>query len=466
MELTDYLRILRKRWILVVGIVVAAVLAAGGATLAMTPQYKASTQVFVSTSTESASATDLSAGNTFISQRVKSYAQAVTTAAVLEPVIKTLNLPYTVAELAAKVSANAPLNTVILEISVTDPDATQAAAIANAVGTTLPTVVSDVEKADSAGSSPVKISTLQPATVPTAPDSPNRKLNLALGLLVGIALAVGTAVLLDVLDTKVRTTRDIESLTEVAVIGGVPKVDSSSERALALVTDPSGRLAESFRSMRTNLQFVTLDRPNSFAVTSAVPGEGKTTTSASLALAIAQSGSNVICVDADLRRPRVDEVFGIEGTVGLTDVLLGRAELDDVVQPWGETGRLTLLPAGQVPPNPSELLGSAQMRELVARLESQYDVVVFDSAPLLPVTDTAVLSTIVGGTIVVVAASQTTKSQVAGALRNLGSVGAHVLGIALTMLPTKGPDAYSYSQYGYYGAYTKGDAGASKPVAV
>ncbi|MDY7557701.1 CpsD/CapB family tyrosine-protein kinase [Cryobacterium sp. 10C3] len=171
---------------------------------------------------------------------------------------------------------------------------------------------------------------------------------------------------------------------------------------------------------------------------------------------MADAGGRVLLIDADLRRPKIADYMGVEGRVGLTDVLIGRAELSDVIQPWGE-GRLFVLPAGKIPPNPSELLGSARMADLIAQFNLTFDVVIFDSSPLLPVTDAAILAKNVGGAIIVVAAGRTHKNQLRGAIAALGSVGAPVSGLVLTMLPTKGPDAYGYGHYGYgYGyGYTQ-----------
>lgn len=453
MELKDYVRILRKQWLLIAGVTVVMVALAATYTALRTPQYTATSQLFVSTSTASNSASDLNAGNTFTSERVKSYAQTVKTSIVLEPVITSLGLPDTVGELASRITANAPLNTVLLEISVTDPNPQQAAAIVNAIGDTLPKVIGEVEKANADGTSPVKISTLQAAVVPSSPSSPNTKLNWALGLLVGLALGVGAAVLRSTLDNKVRTRDDLEALTNAPVIGGLPWDNAFNTTPLVMVAEPTGTTAEAFRSMRTNLQFVTVDRPHSIVVTSATPAEGKTTTTVNLAVSLSQSGLRVLCVDADLRRPRIAAILGLEGAVGLTDVLAGSYSVDDVIQTWGEDDELAVLPAGQVPPNPSELLGSHSMRDLIKQLENDYDVVLFDSAPLLPVADTAVLSRIVGGTALVVAAGQSAKNEVIGALKTLHAVDATVLGSILTKLPIKGPDAYSYNQYGYSSGY-------------
>ena len=183
-------------------------------------------------------------------------------------------------------------------------------------------------------------------------------------------------------------------------------------------------------------------------MTSSIESEGKSTTGANLAIALADAGSRVLFVDADLRRPKVADYMGLEGAVGLTDVLIGRAEIDDVIQPWG-AAELFVLPAGPVPPNPSELLGSTRMSQLISDLNDRFDVVIFDSPPLLPVTDAAILAKNVGGAIVVVAAGRAHKHQLKGALTALQNVGAPVSGLVLTMIPTKGPDARGYGRYGY-----------------
>jgi succinoglycan biosynthesis transport protein ExoP len=169
-----------------------------------------------------------------------------------------------------------------------------------------------------------------------------------------------------------------------------------------------------------------------------------------LAIALADSGAQVVIIDADLRRPKLASYMGLEGAVGLTDVLISKAELADALQPWGR-GNLVVLPAGTVPPNPSELLGSRAMASLIQTLEAEFDVVLIDLPPLLPVTDGALVSKLTRGALVVVAAGRTHKGELAGAIATLENVGANVAGVIMTMLPTKGPDAYGYGRYGYGG---------------
>jgi capsular exopolysaccharide synthesis family protein len=297
--------------------------------------------------------------------------------------------------------------------------------------------------------------------------SPKVPLNVILGLLIGLALGVGIAVLRETLDNRVHNEADIERISDAPIVGGIAYDSKAPSRPLIVHADPRSPRSESFRTLRTNLQFLDLEgRARTFVVTSSIQSEGKSTTVANLAITLENAGYRVIVIDADLRRPKLASYMGLEGAVGLTDVLIGRAELQDATQPWGK-GTLHVLPAGQIPPNPSELLGSRQMQRLIQTLEEQYEYILFDAPPLLPVTDAAILAKNASGAIVVVAAGRTLKNQVSGAVATLENVGAPVAGFVLTMMPTKGPDAYGYGRYGYasgYG-YSTNDESAEKQTA-
>jgi capsular exopolysaccharide synthesis family protein len=196
--------------------------------------------------------------------------------------------------------------------------------------------------------------------------------------------------------------------------------------------------------LRTNLQFIDIaNRPKSLVISSSIPTEGKSTIAINLAVSLADTGARVILVDADLRRPSIAEYLGIEGGVGLTTVLIGRAEVEDVVQPLGTTS-LDLLPAGQIPPNPSELLGSMAMADLLERLSASYDMVLLDSPPLLPVTDAVVLSNLAGGALVVVGADRIHRPQLQQSLESLETAGAHLFGIVMNKIARREAAAYAY----------------------
>ncbi|WP_395243860.1 polysaccharide biosynthesis tyrosine autokinase [Agromyces sp. MMS24-K17] len=450
MELNDYIRILRQNWIIILAAVLLGIAAGAAYSIAQTPLYNSTAKVFVSTSNGSTIG-ELQQGSTFTQQRVKTYADLATTPIVLLPVISDLQLDLTPEALASKVTAAALPDTTIIAIAVTDRDPALAAQIATGVSESLTKVVESVETTEVSeeAASPVRLTLVQHAAVPQTPFSPNVPLNLVLGGLVGLAVGIGIAVLRATLDTRIRSERDVELITDTPVIGGIVFDPKAPERPLIVHADPHSPRAESFRALRTNLQFLEPGRTErSFAFTSSIESEGKTTTAANLAIALADAGSRVLLVDADLRRPKVAAYVGIEGAVGLTDLLIGNAELQDVIQRWGRN-EMYILPAGRVPPNPSELLGSRKMSEVVAELDRVFDVVLFDAPPLLPVTDAALLSRAVGGAILVVAAGRAHRGQVKGAFDVLQNVDAPVSGVVLTMLPAKGPDAYAYGRYGY-----------------
>ncbi|MDM4763931.1 polysaccharide biosynthesis tyrosine autokinase [Galbitalea sp. SE-J8] len=452
MELRDYIQIIRRSWIVIVAVTLLGVVAAGVVSLVTTPIYSASTSVFFAIQTGGSTAGDLNSGVTYVQNQVKSFSQLATTDRVLQPVINDLKLPETTGQLASRVSATAPLDTVIIQISVDDPSAAQAATLANAIGQRLTEVVGELTQ-NGQTTSPVKASIVQTAKEPTSATSPNIRLNLALGLLVGLALGVGIAVLRRVLDVRVHGSRDVAEITDASILGGIIFDNEASERPLVVQVSPLSPRAEAFRQLRTNLQFVEVDEKatgRTFVVTSSVPSEGKSTTAVNLAITLAEAGSKVLLIDGDLRRPKVAEYMGIEGAVGLTDHLIGQAELEDVLQPWG-AGNLEILPAGQVPPNPSELLGSKAMIALMKKLDKAYDIVIIDAPPLLPVTDAAILAKLVsGGAIMVVGSGKITKHQLEAALTSLQNVDGRLAGLIMNLLPVKS-GAYGY--YGYYGYY-------------
>jgi capsular exopolysaccharide synthesis family protein len=454
-ELRDYLRIFRKRW----PIIVVLLLLGGGTATAVafnaTPIYAAHTQLFVTTPSGGENTASLQQGNTFTQERVKSYAAIVSSPIVLTPVIKNLGLPVTPQELGANVSASAPLNTVLVNVTVRNTSAAEAKSIADAVSQSFTEIVAKLETPASGGLSPIKVTVVKQADIPRAAVSPNKKLDIALGLLVGLALGIGVAVLRETLDTTIKSTSDLSAVSKASFLGGIIFDADVPKRPLITHADPQSRRAESFRHLRTSLQFVDVaHRSRSFVITSSIGGEGKSTTSANLALALAATGSRVALVEGDLRRPKVADYLGLERAVGLTTVLIGQATVTDVMQSWGN-GQLHVLPAGRVPPNPSELLGSQAMQNVIRQLEAAYDYVLIDAPPLLPVTDATVLSRIAGGAIVVVGAGRIRRDQLRRSLETLEAVGAPLHGLILNFLPSKGPDAYTYYAYGYDGDKAK-----------
>ena len=450
MTLTQYLRVLRNQWLVVI---LLAMLGLGGAaayTYRQTPTYSAQTQLFVSVRTDPGISA-LSQGSAFTQQRVKSYVDIITSPRIAAPVIKELRLPFTAEQLTSRISASSPLDTVLLDIVVSDTDPVRAAAIANAVGAEFPRLVAELETPFGQTVSPVTVSVTRSAIVPAVPISPRTSLNLALGLIVGLGLGIGAAVLRDQFNTSVNGVSDVEKLTGAIPLGVVP-YDASAGKQPLITADQFGGRAEAFRTLRTNLQFADVDDPpRVITISSALPAEGKTTTACNIALTLAQSGARVVLVEGDLRKPAVGKYLGISNAAGLTNVLAGQHELRDVLVSY-QRNTLAVLPSGPTPPNPSEMLGSQQMRHLLATLAADYDVVIIDAPPLLPVTDAAVLAAAADGAIMVIRHGKSRREEVERATQALTSVNAKVLGTVLNFAPRKkrrgGYDGYGYG-YGY-----------------
>lgn len=469
MNLRDYWHILRKNWVLVVATTFFAAFVGAVFTVVSTPMYSSTTSLFVSTPSGSNTA-DLLTGSTFTQQRVKSYAGIVTSPSVLDPVVASLGLSEIKKLLPDRITSDVPLNTVVINITVSDESPFRAASIANAVGESLTNVVATLETPTGSSVSPIKLSTIEPGTVADKPDSPKPLLNIALALLAGLVIGFGIGLLRETLDLRIKNVDDIPEKDGVAtILGGIVFDENADSNRLVVHTKPKSTRAEAFRQLRTNIQFVEAAQGSKSVVfSSSIPSEGKSSTIANLAIAMADSGQKVLLIDCDLRKPKVHKYFGLEGSVGLTNFLIDQAKLDDVIQPWGRNG-LNILPAGQIPPNPSELLGSQSMKNLLEKLEATYDIILIDTSPVLPVTDTAILSKITGGVVMVVAVGKTTKPQLQGALAQLETVGAPILGFVMNKIPTKGVDAYGYQsgyKYGYkYGySYAYGAYGAYSEV--
>jgi capsular exopolysaccharide synthesis family protein len=290
------------------------------------------------------------------------------------------------------------------------------------------------------------------ARTPEHPVSPKKKLNLVLGLLVGVMLGVGLAALQEALDDKLHDTEDVERLLGLPLLGLVGRIPEPSERSLRLA-GPSSRIAEAFRLVRSNVKFLAVDRPlRSVMVTSATTGEGKSTTAANLAVAMAQDGRRVVLVDGDLRRPTVHKHFDLPNDTGLTNVIAAGASLADTLVTIPDSG-LSVLPSGPIPPNPAELLDSGKFGDLLGDLARRYDMVVFDAPPVLGMADAAVLGAHADGVVMVIAAGEVEKSAVSRALQMLRQARANVLGAVLNK--HTGHDGGYYYYYYYYDSGNK-----------
>lgn len=452
MELQQYLKVLRDYWRSILATLLVVVAAAAGYTLLQSPTYTTSATVFITVESGD-TAGELSQGASYAERQVQSYVQVVETASVLNPVIEELVLDTTPRSLAGSINASSPNSTSIIDISASSESSTEAADLANAVAASLVATVNELAPKSSNGAGLVSASVIDPATVPISPSAPKPMTNLALAVILGLLLGFGQALLRTVLDTRVRDSDDLEAVTDkpiLATVGHISKnMDATEKRAHS----------EAYRRLRTNISFMGLggERRTSFVVTSSIPGEGKTQTAVSLARVLAQAGESVLLIDGDLRRPQVAKRMQLDSELGLTDVLTRRGTLADLAIP--ASSNLWVLPAGTIPPNPSELLGSDAMSKLLTLTEREFDYVIIDTPPVIPVTDAVIVAAQTGGAIVVSRSGVARRSQVESSIEILEAGKADTLGLVLNdvNLRTKS------DRYGYYSEYTTVEPTGSLP---
>ena len=451
MELREVLAALRAAWWLPC---VALIVGGGTAilvSLLQTPLYTSSTQLFVSTS-DSQTSSDALQGSYFAQDRMASYALLVSGPETLLRVADRLRVDPD--DLQSEISATAVTDTVLIDVTVSDPSPARAQEVAEAVGAEFPTLIAELETPNGGGPPPVKVTVMVTPEVASAPTSPQTTRNLALGLLVGLLVGAGLAIARARLDRTVKEADQVTELTGAPVLGLVLRDQSLEKRHIADRAFGS-RSAEDYRQLRNNLQFLNVDEPPKvIMVSSAVPSEGKTTLVVNLALALADAGRTVTIVEADLRRPKVTRYLGLVGGVGLTNILTGSADLDEVLQRYGEGG-VGVLGAGPLPPNPGEMLASTHMRSLLDKLRGENDFVLVDAPPLLPVADSSGLAVHMDGILLSVRYGNTRRDQVQQAAATIARVGGRILGVVLNIVPPKAQMATAYG-YGYDYGYEKG----------
>ena len=328
---------------------------------------------------------------------------------------------------------------------------------------------------------------VDPARIPTAPSEPNIPRNMSFAFALALTTGVGLAFLLESLDNTVRTTEQAQTVSHLPSLGLIPMGSRSgdekasrrltlanpmgpSKEVVELITQakPQSQMAEAYRALRTSLLLSSLGAPPKIIlVTSALPQEGKTTTSINTAVVLAQKGVRVLLIDADMRRPSVHKTLGLTGPPrGLSNVLTGNLSLQDGIVVSPQLANLWILPAGSPPPNPAELLASANMRSVLGQLREQYDHIVIDTPPTLSVTDAVVLSTRADAVVLVIRCGQTTKTALRRARDLLTQVNARVCGVLLNAVDLASPDYYYYYEYQskYGGSYYRTDTVEEEPT--
>ncbi len=443
MESTSLLRLLRYHWVVIVVSCVLGIVAGFGLARLATPEYTAKAEVFVMV-TGGATTGEVAQSTNYAQQQARNFSAVATREVVLERVIDELGLDLTVGQLRPQVAASVPLNTTVIAITVTDESATRAAEIANGVATSLSEVVPELTpQVDD--ESPVQLQIIESAVPPSSPSAPSRPLYMFMGLLGGLAVAAVIVVLRGIVLARVRTKEQVSEITGSTVIGSISQSRQAVRNPMALTTDAQSIRAEEYRQLRANLRFLELgEHRKVFVVTSSIPSEGKSSTAANLAAALAASGQSVCLVEADLRKPSLADVLDLPEGLGFTSVLMGESAVEDALLGWGPDGLQVLL-AGDIPPNPSELLESPAAIEVIDELRRRFDTVIIDSPPLNPVADAAVLARLFGGVILVVGSRRVRASELRRATERLAAVGATIEGAVLNL--ASGTDSSNY-RYG------------------
>jgi capsular exopolysaccharide synthesis family protein len=445
-DLLYYMRLLRRNWLLLlislgIGIGSAVVVTAN-----TPPQYVATISMLVSGQDREGSLSTAYQAGMLSAQRVQSYATLLSS----RRVVSQITTPEDIRRMQANITAEVVPGTVLLRATVTDSDPARAAQLANALGSRFTQLIEQIERVTSASRPTVKVTVVDQAEIPQTPVSPRPVVNLVVAVLIALVIAIASLTLRDRLDTTIKTSDALQRVSESSTLGIIGYERDARRHPLIVRSEGRSSRSEAFRSLRTNLQFIGVDRqPKSLVITSCLPNEGKSSTSTNLAITLAQAGWRVLLVDGDLRRPRIPTYLGIEGAVGLTDVLIGKARLEEVIQPWGEP-HLFVLPSGQIPPNPSELLGSRGMRQVIDQVMGDYDIVIVDAPPLLPVTDAATLSAICDGVLLVARYGKTRQEHIVRGTELLASINARIVGTVMNFVPAKASryDGYGYG-YGY-----------------
>jgi receptor protein-tyrosine kinase len=461
--LRHYLDVLwRRKWI-VLAVLAVAIGAAAGLSALQTPIYRAQTKIVIGQGKTLIPPTVLGQANQTLTATMADLAQSNVLA---RNVVDNLGLKETPEQLLAKISVSINPQTAVMDVFVDDHSQSRARRICQEVSSVFSQLVQANfgKSIPAAGGQPeqpgITATVFDPAHVLPARVAPRPVRNVAIAAVLGLILGLLAAFLREYFDRGLRSREKVEQAFGLPVIGQVPFEQRRRKRnQRAVVWDGFGEIAESYRALRANLQYLAVKRPlRTILVTSASPAQGKTTVTANLALAIARSGASTIALEGDLRRPRLDEAFGVPNDgPGLTSVLVGSAEFDMAVQevplPVGrdgssrEVGRLSLLPSGPLPPNPSELLSSMQMRKLLDRLGVSYDYVLIDSPPLLLVADALELARMVDGVVLVVRNNHATTDEARELRALVERLDIHLVGAVFSDIAPLG----SYGTYGVYG---------------
>ncbi len=449
LDLRALWQVIAKRWKLIVIIpLAAALISLLVSAYIITPQYTASTTIIV---TRPADTSELIYRDVQLSRElVGTYREIMHSRRVLEMAIVNRSLPYSAGELREKVDVQAVRDTELFTVDVTDPDPVLARDIANEMARVFKEQVVEIMQIEN-------VSVIDEAVTPRGPVSPRIELNVAVAFVVGLMAAFGLAFLIEYLDQSVKDPGEAQQLLEVPVIGVVPKVEGEN---LFARSNPRSPPAEAFRTLRTNIQYSSIDKPvKRILIAGANPACGKSTVAANLAVTLARRESSVLLIDADLRRPTIHKFFNLENEPGLSSLIFKEGlNLNEVIRKSDEEKNLYILPSGPVPPYPAEMLSSKRMEVLNEEFARRFEYIIYDSPPVIAVTDAALISRLADGTLVVLDYGVVRKDEAQSALEQFYKVHANVIGLVINNMPHS-RSYYNGYQY-YYSSY--GDESRSK----
>jgi len=310
------------------------------------------------------------------------------------------------------------------------------------------------------------VSIVDPARIPDVPFKPKKRLNILLAMVVGLTMGIGLAFFLEYLDDTIKTPEEVERYLKIPFLGYIGKViiakDNPYSPDLVALKEPKSHIAEMLRNVRTNILFSTSNFPRkALLVTSSTQGEGKTFLTINLGISLAQMGKRVVVIDADLRKTRIHRTFGLKKHPGLTEVLTGNHGLESVIQDT-KVENLKIIPCGTIPPNPAELLSSEAMKDLIDRLKEQFDFVLFDSPPVMSVTDPTILANLADGVIIVIKGGETPRPPIQRTLQQLSKLDTKLLGVVLNGMDFKKGKYYYHYYYKYHYDYGYGEKEVKK----
>ncbi|MBT1177289.1 polysaccharide biosynthesis tyrosine autokinase [Bifidobacterium callimiconis] len=457
MTVSDLLRALKRHWLLEIILFVVVVGGMAGYTFTATPMYTASTQVMAKapdgTMAQSSQTQTANGGST---SSLSSYTQLVQSDAVLEPVINNLGLHTTVSSLRSNVAAAAVEGTSFINMTVKYTDANDTVSIINELVKQL-----NKQIADDAGQN-IQLSVVQKAVTPTSPSSPNIKANMAMGVLAGLIIAAAGAVIRELADNSVRTQSDIQAIITAPILSSVPKSPTLAGRTPAVIVKPRGHAAEEFRRLTTNLTFAASNkgsRHNVIVVTSAMPGEGKTTVAVNLAATFAERGDSVLLIDADVRHPSVAKGLGISNGVGLVQMLTKQVDAKIAVQQYWKP-EFQVLPAEDDQAAAGVILSSNVMEDMIDQAAQHYDHVIVDTAPIQVSNDASVFARNGATVLLVISQMIGRKKALRDAARELKVARVKISGVAFNRVAHERSHKGNY--YYYEESETKAKAALSK----